>query len=129
MSQSESEVRLAHQVRKMIGCALIDYFTAAEYTLLAVSIAKTHAHLLVELPDNILKIRTIVGHAKRLSSRAVKKQIPGSVWAGGGTFKLETSRDHQRTVYNYILYKQGPDAWTWSFRDPSNKGQFRRSAQ
>jgi hypothetical protein len=81
---------------------------------------------LVELPNNIITIRAIVGQAKRASSRAIKHRIPGSVWAAGGAFRPIKDINHQRNAYNYILYDQGPGAWTWCFRDAKPEGMFSR---
>jgi hypothetical protein len=56
----------------------------------------------------------------------VKKDLPGSVWAAGGTFKPIKDRGHQFAAFEYILYDQGSDAWTWSARDRSTEGRFDR---
>ncbi|HSZ58001.1 MAG TPA: hypothetical protein VK797_20225 [Tepidisphaeraceae bacterium] len=69
-----------------------------------------------------LKIKAIVGDAKRKASRAVKRELPGTIWAAGGTYKRVKSRQHQRSAYNYILYDQGRSAWTWSFKDAAPEG-------
>ena len=79
-----------------------------------------------ELPHEIARVSAIVGEAKRVSSRAVKKQLPGTVWAAGGTYKPVITREHERKAYEYILYEQGPDAWTWAFLDGNMGGMFGR---
>jgi REP element-mobilizing transposase RayT len=124
--QSRAEVKFPRELRDVIGKCIVDYFRKVNYRVLVVAVTKVHVHALVELPDNILKIRDIVGEAKRASSRAVKDAIPGSVWAAGGTYKPIKDTDHQHNAYNYILYDQGPDAWTWSFRDATKRGRFDR---
>jgi REP element-mobilizing transposase RayT len=123
---SPGEVRLTKQLRTTIGVGLVHHFQKIGYRLLAVAVTKVHAHALIELPDNILKIRSIVGTAKRISSRTVKRSIPGSVWAARGTYKPIKDADHQRNAFNYILFDQGFDAWTWSFHDATQEGQYRR---
>ena len=60
-----------------------------------------------------------VGEAKRAASRAVKHWLPGSVWAAGGEFVMCETRGHLENAVGYVLYDQGPGAWTWSFRDRS----------
>ena len=35
-------------------------------------------------------------------------------------------REHLKNAYDYILYDQGPEAWTWSTRDGSDDGMFAR---
>jgi hypothetical protein len=88
---------------------------------------KVHGHLLVELPDNIRRVRAIVGEAKRSSSREVKAELPGSLWAAGGTYKPVVTRQHLIKAFEYILYEQGADAWMWSERDATSDGRFARS--
>ena len=124
---SPAEVTLSKELQGIVGDHLIRYFEKVECRVLAVAVTRVHAHALVELPDNILKIRAIVGLAKRFSSRAVKDAIPGSVWAAGGTYKPIKDADHQRNTYEYILYNQGTRAWTWCFHDATKEGQFGRS--
>jgi hypothetical protein len=105
---------------------MLAHLIACDHRVLAVAVTKVHAHVLVELPNNIVRIRDIVGQAKRRSSRAVKDLMPGSIWAAGGTYKPVRDADHQRNVHAYVLYDQGSDAWTWSFHDNSPEGRFRR---
>lgn len=123
---SGPEVHLPQHVRARIGRAILEWFTVCEHRILAVAVGKVHAHALAELPNYMPKIREIVGHAKRKSSRAVKDVLPGSIWGEGGKYKLVDSKGHQKNAFEYILYKQGADAWTWSFKDNSNEGMFGR---
>ena len=127
VGKSKPEIHFARELRRIVGKALKEDLDAKGHRVLAVAVGKVHTHFLVELPDNILKIRAIVGDAKRRSSRAVKEYLPGSVWAALGTYKPVKSRAHQKRAYNYILYDQGPGAWTWSFKDASDDGKFRRT--
>ena len=127
LGKSGIEVRLAEEIRPLIGNALRQHLEDEGHRVLAVAVTKVHAHVLVELPDFITSVKKIVGDAKRVSSRAVKKQLPGAVWARGGNYKPIDSRSHQINTLNYILFDQGLDAWTWSFQDGSNAGQFGRA--
>lgn len=123
---SGDEVHIDRELRPRIGLALREKLLGCEHRVLCVAVSKVHAHFLVELPDNILRIRAIVGDAKRHASRQVKNELPGSIWAAGGTYKPVRNRDHQLSAFEYILYDQGPDAWTWSERDRSKDGRFAR---
>ena len=120
------EVHLPVEVRPVVGRTIVEYLTANGHRVLAVAVAKVHVHALVELPDRVGVVRQIAGHAKRHSSRAVRRVLPGSVWGEGGKFKRIANRDHQRAAFEYILYDQGADAWTWSYRDGSVEGMFGR---
>ena len=71
-------------------------------------------------------MKRIVGDAKRISSRAVKEWLPGSVWAAGGELVICETRGHLKNAVDYVLYDQGPGAWTWSYRDVTDEGMFGR---
>jgi len=108
----------------LIGREIVEQFISRGYRVLALAVGKVHTHALVELPESLPVVKAIVGDAKRRSSRAVRSGMPGSIWASGGTFKRVTSPSHLRSANDYILYDQGPRAWTWSFRDRSRIGLF-----
>jgi hypothetical protein len=123
---ARDEVRIGQALRKTVGQALLSSLLGRHYRVLAVAVGKVHAHLLVELPESPRTVRAVVGDAKRVSSRAVKKHLPGSVWSAGGTFKIVNNDSHLRRAHDYILYEQGSESWTWSFRDGSREGIFAR---
>jgi hypothetical protein len=35
-------------------------------------------------------------------------------------------KDHLKNAFEYILFEQGAEAWTWSFRDPNWDGVMGR---
>lgn len=117
-SRARNPVQFSVQLRTIIGVTLIKTLQAMQHRVLAVSVGKDHAHILTELPNDISAIKSIIGQCKRRSSRAVKKWLPGSIWSAGGSYKRIKDRAHQLAVFDYILTKQGPGAWTWSFRNP-----------
>ena len=120
------EIHIDCDLRPTIGRTLLQQLERCGHEVLAVAATKAHVHLLVELPDNIVRVKGIIGEAKRHASRSVKAQLPGTIWARGGTFKRVNSYNHQRSAYEYILYDQGDGAWTWSYRDGSERGEFGR---
>jgi hypothetical protein len=126
LRKSSSEVHIAKGLRPVVGKALLEFLREQEYPVLVIAVAKVHAHMLVELPDSFSKVRKIIGEAKRAASRAVERQLPGSIWARGGNYKPVKSRAHQTRAYTYILRDQGVSAWTWSFQDVSDEGKFGR---
>jgi REP element-mobilizing transposase RayT len=125
--RARDEVRIERDLRRTIGQAILCSLLDKHYRLLALAVGKVHTHGLVELPENIPTVKAIIGEAKRVSSRAVRDQLPGNVWAAGGTFKIVTDDAHLARANDYVLYDQGPDAWTWSFRDRSREGMFGRT--
>jgi hypothetical protein len=126
LSTACEEVHLTKNLRPLVGQTLTQYLQRAGHPVIVVAVTKVHVHVLVELPDNILRIKAIAGEAKRVASRAVKRELPGTIWARGGMFKPIDSKAHQRSAYAYILYGQGDGAWTWSFKDQSDEGCFAR---
>lgn len=109
-------MKLSDQVRRKIGAAIARYFADEGHRLLALSVGTTHAHLLVELPEDLGLARQIVGRCKNFASRAVRSELPGKVWGEGGNYQEVLSQEYQRTVFRYITEKQEPGAWLWSFR-------------
>ncbi|MHB1156080.1 MAG: hypothetical protein ACYC26_04495 [Phycisphaerales bacterium] len=109
-------ITLPAHPRSIVGQAIIQHLTEEDYPLLAVSVDDRHAHFVVQLPDDPPTMRTIVGHAKRKSSRAIKAEMPGEVWASGGDFDPVDDPEHLRNAVHYVLYKQGPGAWAWSYK-------------
>ena len=118
--------KIPRELRPIIGRTIVQFFLDSRIPILAYSGDEIHAHFLVEVGDNLAILRKMVGDAKRKSSRAVKDQLPGTVWSAGEEPTPVDDPEHQKNSYEYILYKQGPDAWTWSFRDGSLEGMFDR---
>jgi len=77
-------------------------------------------------PRALDEVKVIIGSAKRQSSCAVEQSMPGSIWAAGGLYKRVVDTSHRQNVFAYILYGQGGEAWTWSFRDGTLEGRFGR---
>jgi REP element-mobilizing transposase RayT len=125
-AHARREVTIDRSRRRTVGQALLTALLHRHYRILALAVGKVHAHALVELPESLATVKAIVGDAKRKSSRAAKTQLPGTVWASGGTFKMVKDDDHLRRANDYIMYDQGLDAWTWSFRNRSREGRFAR---
>jgi hypothetical protein len=101
--------------REVVGRAILAKLRKEGFRVLAVSVAATHSHWLVELPAHRRKVRLIVGECKTKSSHAVRQQLPGKVWASGGKFDPIEDVEHQRNVYHYVLNQQG--AWIWNFKN------------
>jgi hypothetical protein len=120
------EVTTPHDLKCVVGRALIEYFLGEKFRILCLAVAKVHTHGVVELPCDLRKVRQIIGQAKHHASRRVINRIPGSLWSDGGKFVPVLDDGHLRAAYEYDLYEQGPSAWTWAFRDGSRNGMFGR---
>jgi len=124
--RSGEEVHIPRELRPIVGRAILEYCKSINVRVAAIAVGKVHAHVLAELLDDYGKVREIVGHAKRKSSRAVKEWLPGSVWSSGGTYEEVNDRKHLDAAHDYLLFDQGAGAWTWSYLDGSNEGKFGR---
>jgi REP element-mobilizing transposase RayT len=124
--RSEDEVHILEPERAVVGRTIAKFLLDHGHRVLAVAVTKVHAHFLVELPGPLSDVKEIVGQAKQTSSRAVKDALPGAVWSAGGTWKRVLDRAHCGSAHDYILYRQGLDAWTWTYRDGKLDGMFGR---
>jgi hypothetical protein len=110
-------LRIPRAVRGRVGKALLARCRLEGWRVLAVGVSDAHAHLLMELPLDRLQARCAVGRCKGAASFAVREVLPGGVWGQRGDLEPIRHRRHQLNTYRYIVYKQGPKAWTWSFTD------------
>jgi hypothetical protein len=111
--RASDTVEIRPDLRRLVGQAFVHALTAAGHPVVVASVAERHAHALVELPDNIVVIRAVVGDAKRLASRAVKAQLPGQVWSRGGEYRRIRDDGHWANAFDYIVDGQEAGAWTW----------------
>jgi hypothetical protein len=127
LAHSSDEARFPRECRPIIGRALLSALREAEHEVRALAVARIHAHLLTKQCIDPALARKIIGEAKRKSSRALKNVLPGEIWSAGGSYKPVWDDQHLDRADAYILYDQGPDAWTWSNRDESDEGMFGRT--
>ena len=120
------EVRIEQDLRPIVGRAILKHLREEDRPVLAIAVGKVHAHIVTELPKDLAQVRQIIGECKRKSSRAIKNQHPGTVWGAGGEFVVCYDKSHLKNAFEYVLYDQGPTAWTWSYRDPTDDGMFAR---
>jgi REP element-mobilizing transposase RayT len=125
-SISGEPIDITEELRAIVGQTVVAMLLEMGFRVLAVSVADRHGHVVVELPVNLAEVKRIVGDAKRKSSRSVKRWLPGRLWSAGGTYKMVTDRSHLKNATEYVLYEQGDDAWTWSFKDSTGAGKFGR---
>ena len=106
--------------RDIVGLAILAKLKKLKYRVLALAVAATHSHWLVELPTDEKTVRLIIGECKTKSSHAIRTQVPGRVWAYRGKNIRVKDREHQVNVYHYILDQT--DAWIWDFRKQQAQG-------
>ena len=81
------------------------------------SVSATHLHALSRLPENRATTKRIVGEAKKVASREVRKEMPGVVWSAGGTYKPVRNDGHYAQAYAYILERQEEGAFVFLCQD------------
>lgn len=64
-------------------------------------------------------LKLLVGKLKTLSSLAIRKEMPGNVWARGGHFGRIRNESHFDSTRNYITHKQERGAFVWDFEEGS----------
>ena len=117
LARCPDAITISQDLRPVIGKAFIKELTLHGHEALAIAVSGQHCHVLVELPQNRSEMKSEIGRAKRKSSRAVKGEMPGSVWAAGGKFIVIDSQAYKQRVFEYILRHHQEGAWVWSFRD------------
>ena len=116
---SGAAVVIPLDLRETVGRKIIEKLKRLQHRVLAVSVSGMHAHALVELPDDMPAIRSIIGQCKAVASHAIRDQLPGRVWGRYGSFKPIKDKQHQLNTYKYILNQE--DAWVWSYKDDEEK--------
>jgi REP element-mobilizing transposase RayT len=90
------------------------------FEIIACSIGKRHLHALTELPLNYQEMKRAIGKCKQKSSHAVRKILPGIIWAEGNEFNRIKDRGHLHNAYDYIRTKQEPGTVVWSHNTQEN---------
>ena len=111
---SGAPVRIAEELREVVGHAILADLEKRDCRVLAIAVASNHVHILAEMPEEREKYRDIVGRCKTAACHAVREQMPGRIWGRNATYKLIRDQTHQRNTYHYILKQK--DAWVWSFK-------------
>ncbi len=117
---SGEPVVIPAELREVAGRAMLAKLKKLEHQILALAVAGMHTHMLVELPEDIAVVRSVVGQCKAAASHKIQHALPGRVWGGRGKYKAVDDAQYQRRVYGYILNQN--DAWTWSFKDGFSDG-------
>ena len=115
-ARSAKPVIIPTTCRATVGQTIVRYLLDQKYRVLVASVSGMHAHVLVELPAPLPQVRRIIGVCKAKSSGAIRKAIPGRVWAEGGKYLWVEDRSHLVEAFRYIRDKQGAKAWVWTFK-------------
>jgi REP element-mobilizing transposase RayT len=111
-------VHLDPIARERMCATLREHAAALGLDPLAIAVSTTHVHLLARLDPE--KLNAEVGALKRRSSHAVRDILPGRIWATRCHPLQIRDREHQQSVFRYIVHhsrKEGASVWT--FKDSS----------
>ncbi|MBC8106538.1 MAG: hypothetical protein H7Z14_08110 [Anaerolineae bacterium] len=102
----------------VVGRAIVENLSSRGHTVQAASVNSTRSHQLVSLPNDFDQIKVIIGWCKRFATRVARQRFDAlrdvEIWAEGETIKPIRDESHRINARDYILIKQGADAWTWS---------------
>ena len=104
-------VRLTPTQRVSTCAKLVELFQAKSARMLIIAVALDHVHALGSFP--VARLRTIVGHAKKYSSYALRSEIQGAVWARKCRPKRVKDIDQQRATFAYIKDHATQGAAIW----------------
>lgn len=120
--QSADPTKLAPAAYATVGSAILANIHKQNFRFVALSVNATHVHVhvLVELPDDVERVKEIVGWFKWFATRDLREAHPEytsiEIWADGETYKAVDDPQYFCSTEKYILEKQGADAWTYSAR-------------
>ncbi|MFI4859820.1 MAG: hypothetical protein ACIAXF_03960 [Phycisphaerales bacterium JB063] len=115
-AQSTPAVCIPDAIYPAIGEAILNKARKLHHQVLAISVGATHAHLLIEIPNDYDAAKRIAGQLKQAASHQVGHALPGKIWASGGKPIEVDTPDHHRRVYAYILRHRTEGDWTWSVK-------------
>ena len=104
---------IPRESRLIIATVIATVLKEHGYIVLVVSVSAKHVHIVAELPVDEREFNKIIGKCKNKSSRAVRKQMPGRIWARDDSHKMIRNKPHRRNVFKYVAEEQGPTAATW----------------
>ena len=107
-------------MRIVIVEAFVKKMMSLGYRIIACAVGENHLHALIELINQYDEMKKEVGKCKQKASHAVRKLLPGNIWAEGGEFKRIRDSAHLKNTYGYIRTKQEPGTVVWSHREEEN---------
>ncbi|MBT3279790.1 MAG: hypothetical protein HN909_03110 [Phycisphaerales bacterium] len=110
------EILFPKPLRKPMGNAMLATLQKANLRCIAIAVAKTHCHILVECEDDRDVAKRLTSRLKQTASFAVRNQQPGRLWANGCKAIRARDQNHQRHIFRYILnHSQKEGAWVWQY--------------
>jgi len=112
-NRSPEPIDIPRELRLIVARAIAETLKREGHQVLVVSCADRHAHIVAELPIELREFNKAIGRAKAMSSLAIRKWLPGRVWAHDDAHDMLDNRSYQLNAYRYVRNKQGPEAAVW----------------
>ncbi len=110
------EITFPKPLRKSIANAMLATLHKGEFRCLALAVAQTHCHVLVECADEKTTAKRLASRLKQVSSFAIREELSGKLWGRGRKAIRIKDHNHQRRVFHYILrHSQKEGAWVWNY--------------
>jgi hypothetical protein len=111
--RSPKPIDLPRALRLRVAAAIAGALMKGGHRVLVVSCADRHAHIVSELPVDLRAFNKAIGDAKARSSLAIRRWLPGRVWAHDDKHDMLDTRSYQLNAFRYVRNKQGPKAAVW----------------
>jgi REP element-mobilizing transposase RayT len=89
--------------REVVGRSLWQRAEELGHRMRTIAVSFTHAHMLVEMPDDKKKMKTAMGECKRTASFNVSENYESTLWAKLGDFNRVETQDYWENCHHYIL--------------------------
>jgi hypothetical protein len=111
----KAPVAIAASLRETVGTACLDQLQKEKVATFVLSIGGQHCHVALVAPYEGL--RQMIGRVKKVSSHAVRQDLPGQVWSVGCHPVIVETRVHWEHVLKYVLDHAMEGAWVWGRSD------------
>ena len=106
-------MKFPRELRLKVARKIADSLNRSGFPVIVVAVGPTHAHAVPELPIDLRKYNKILGNAKCDASRAVRKQLPGRIWAKRDKHRMLRNPKEREDAFLYVRDDQGPSAAVW----------------
>lgn len=120
-SLKQAPVRIGKALRRVVGEAFREKLVERGAFVVCIAVSGQHVHALVKVPRGV-KPRFIMGLGKKNSNFKLKEHgWQGKLWAKRGRDLRINDRNHQLSVYHYILAHTNEGAWVWYWKKESSQ--------
>lgn len=100
-------VEIPEHLRLCVAEALVGKCELQGANVRIAAVARRHVHMLLRVGSADAKV--IVGRAKQYASHAVRREMPGKIWADGCNVVRIDSESNYRSVVDYITCHQAEE--------------------